>query len=83
MAQSVSTVLAANEVMKLSGPGAVKVAAVKSVAISTVQAGPVAKSLLATTVTASSIAPLLGLAVVVGGLVLMTKMATNHANSQK
>ncbi len=82
MGQTISTVLATNEVMKLAGPGAVKVAYSKSVAVSTVKASAVAKSAISTGAIVAAIAPVAGFAILVGGMVLMTKMAGSYATSK-
>jgi hypothetical protein len=82
MDQTISTVLAKNEVMKLAGPGAVKAAYSSKVAVSTIKANAIAKSVISAGVIASTIAPIAGLTIVIGGLILMTKMAESYATSK-
>ncbi len=82
MDQTTSTVLAANEIMHITGPGAVQIASSNTVSIATVKAGIVAKSGVTTGILTSSLTPIVGLAVMVVGLVLMTQIAGKYADSK-
>jgi hypothetical protein len=62
MDQAISTVLTQNEIMQLSGPGAVKVVASKSVVISTAKTGAIITSAAAGSLT-SAIVPIVGLVI--------------------
>jgi hypothetical protein len=82
MEQTISTVLAKNEVINIAGPGAVKVAFNKSVVVSTAKSGTTLKS-VATGVATSTLTPLFGFVILVGGLVLMVKVAEKYATAKK
>jgi hypothetical protein len=89
MEQTISTVLATNEVIHITGPGAVQLASSNTVAITTAKASAVAKVSAVAKASATagllttSVAPLVGFAVLVGGLTLMVKMAGGYATSKK
>ncbi|MBF0193148.1 MAG: hypothetical protein HQL71_01270 [Magnetococcales bacterium] len=82
MKQTISTVLAANEVMQITGPGAVQVAYSNSMAVSTAKASAVTKGAATAGLISTSFAPIIGLAILVGGLTLMVKMAGGYATSK-
>ncbi|MBF0357463.1 MAG: hypothetical protein HQL70_02575 [Magnetococcales bacterium] len=83
MEQVISTALTKNEIMQLSGPGAVKIVASKSVVISTVKTGAIITSAAAAGTLSSAIAPIVGLAVLLGGLVTMVKIGEKYGTSKK
>jgi hypothetical protein len=84
MDQTVSTVLKANETLKLTGPGSVKIISGKTVALSkltsakAIKAAAVKSAVAGTTATVgltTTLAPFIGMACLIVGLAYLTTMA--------
>jgi hypothetical protein len=83
MRQTISTALATNEVMQITGPGVVKVASSSTVAISATKATAVTKGAATAGLITTSAAPLFGFVILVGGFALMVKMVGGYGISNK
>ncbi|MBF0380328.1 MAG: hypothetical protein HQL69_04870 [Magnetococcales bacterium] len=83
MERAISIVLAKNEALQLTGPGAVQVATSSSVAISGAKTAALAKGGVTAGILTTSVAPIIGLVILVGGLTLMAKMAGDYAATKK